>query len=365
MTLPIYYRGYDQGIGFLTPDIATDYWRRFTSAQKGPPYVPAVYDFIRSRIQVSGRGPIDNTFTPPIDARTFVNLQYDTSMEISTQNQAYERLRGKLMADASLGTDFAESRQSMGMITKTMTTLGKSFLQVKRLDFLGAAQTLRMKFVPKGTSLRKSASNNWLEYYFGWVPLVKGIYDAVEVVNNPLKSYQPTRGVGFEAYEADHIYFQDAYARAVATRYKEYRTGQGATIRAITNSDYHTLEQFGLINPLSVAWELVPFSFVVDWFSNVGDVLRSYSDFAGMQLENRYIFWNFKIHAFNGKFYWYNQAVPDPLGRVPLGFSGIGYFNQRNTYNVGPVLKLDKLRLPSKERALTATALLVQLFSKR
>jgi hypothetical protein len=29
------------------------------------------------------------------------------------------------------------------------------------------------------------------------------------------------------------------------------------------------------LNPVSIAWELMPFSFVVDWFMNVGDYLRN------------------------------------------------------------------------------------------
>lgn len=363
MTYPITYRPYVTTVGMYGPYLATDYSRRLKSAQKGPPYVPAVYDFIRARCTFSNNLVNADSYNPPFDARTLVTNQYPSDMEVSTQNQAYERLRGKIYDDVSLGVDFAEARQSLGMITKAVTTLGKSFLQVKRLDFLGAAKTLRMNYAPKGTSKRKSAANNWLEYHFGWTPLIHDIYDAVEVVNNPLKSFQPTRGVGREARDAGVIYQEDTYTICAAMRYQQYVTGQGATVQAISNDTYHTLEQFGLLNPLSIAWELVPFSFIVDWFANVGDVLRAHSDFAGMTLVNRYIFWNYKIHVYNGIF------KPKPgyevPGRVPMEFGGVGLFNQRNTYLVGPTLSLDKLRLPSKARAATAVSLLIQQFSKR
>lgn len=40
--------------------------------------------------------------------------------------------------------------------------------------------------------------------------------------------------------------------------------------------DYlHIPAALGLTNPASVAWELVPFSFVVDWFAPVGDWLNA------------------------------------------------------------------------------------------
>ena len=44
--------------------------------------------------------------------------------------------------------------------------------------------------------------------------------------------------------------------------------------------------QLGLVNPASVAWELIPFSFLVDWFLPVGKFLESYTDTVGMQLDN-------------------------------------------------------------------------------
>jgi hypothetical protein len=31
----------------------------------------------------------------------------------------------------------------------------------------------------------------------------------------------------------------------------------------------------GVVNPLSIAWEVIPFSFVVDWFIPVGQVLEA------------------------------------------------------------------------------------------
>lgn len=40
---------------------------------------------------------------------------------------------------------------------------------------------------------------------------------------------------------------------------------------AHTSPSLSTAQQLGLTNPAQLAWELVPFSFVVDWFIPVGD----------------------------------------------------------------------------------------------
>jgi hypothetical protein len=43
-----------------------------------------------------------------------------------------------------------------------------------------------------------------------------------------------------------------------------------------------TLNQLGLLNPASLVWELVPWSFVVDWFCPIGPVLNAMTAPAGL-----------------------------------------------------------------------------------
>lgn len=51
---------------------------------------------------------------------------------------------------------------------------------------------------------------------------------------------------------------------------------------SLGNSVFHNLSSFGVTNPASLAWELLPFSFVVDWFLPVGDFLSSLDAEFGM-----------------------------------------------------------------------------------
>jgi hypothetical protein len=50
----------------------------------------------------------------------------------------------------------------------------------------------------------------------------------------------------------------------------------------------YLLSQLGLANPAAVAWELVPFSFVVDWFTDAGTFINSFTDFLGCSVTNSY-----------------------------------------------------------------------------
>jgi hypothetical protein len=56
----------------------------------------------------------------------------------------------------------------------------------------------------------------------------------------------------------------------------------------VSNPNTALANQMGFINPAAVAWELVPFSFLVDWFLPVGDFLNSFTDLLGHSVHYPY-----------------------------------------------------------------------------
>jgi hypothetical protein len=287
--------------------------------------------------------------------------QYFSARDLDlASNQAYDRLKGKLYTQAALGVDFVETRQSLAMIAKATSTILRSFNQVRKFNFLGAAQTLRLAYVPKGVSARKSAANNWLEYHFGWEPLVRDVYDSIEIINNPLKSYESAKGSG-KVQEVFSVSENFTSITRTTDVVRTTRVQQGAAVRGINNGALHSLDQFGLLNPLSIAWEIVPFSFVIDWFANVGQVLSSYSDFAGMSLEKTWTSLQQTTYA-RGR----NTLNPGYTSEYPgQAYEGVGAYFERIASLTQPVFSVKHLKLPSKERAATAVSLLIQQFSKR
>ena len=53
----------------------------------------------------------------------------------------------------------------------------------------------------------------------------------------------------------------------------------------LINTDAHNLAATGFSNPLNLGWELVPFSFVVDWFVGIGNYLSSLDATLGLAFE--------------------------------------------------------------------------------
>jgi hypothetical protein len=50
------------------------------------------------------------------------------------------------------------------------------------------------------------------------------------------------------------------------------------------NPHAHAAQQVGITNPLLYAWEVIPFSFVFDWFLSVGDYLTAQTALQGVQI---------------------------------------------------------------------------------
>lgn len=116
----------------------------------------------------------------------------------------------------------------------------------------------------------KWATNKWLEYRYGWTPLIGAVDD---LINKPL---QPLYGVFSESASMP---WYTVILRNNGTD-KQLSGGRMQCIMrcVVTPKTQHNLaaEQYGLTRwgLAKSVWELTPFSFVADWFVGVGDYLE-------------------------------------------------------------------------------------------
>lgn len=210
-------------------------------------------------------------------------------------NAAYAKFISRLKPDASqLGASFAERAQSVDMAGKRLSQLWEFTRAVVRRDPRRAMRALGLHSLPqrkrfrrvwdkhhavKGRENVEDASDLWLELHFGWVPLIQDLHNAVKTLKDGVPQPVVT-GTGSSPYNVRTVTDTPTYKRYIHT---SVRCRIEAKVR-IANSDVWMLNQQGLINPASVVWEVIPFSFVVDWFFNVGSVLSSLTDLAGLSL---------------------------------------------------------------------------------
>lgn len=214
----------------------------------------------------------------------FVNNGWPAAMQ-PIINRCFARLQEKVVGDRSeFGVFFAEFEQSLGLIASRGTQLFRAARSLRRLDFDGFLKNLRIKKpLRKHTKKRwreaDDLSSLWLEYWFGWAPLCSDIFGAGKVIEQDLP------GGSYRAEASDTYEYTIADPWDVWKHSYELTVRMGARFKMV-NPNLFLLERVGLLNPLSIAWELVPFSFVVDWFFDVGAFVDSTSAFAGIEITN-------------------------------------------------------------------------------
>jgi hypothetical protein len=282
---------------------------------------------------------------------------FDNTLMDRARNAAYESFRGKIMNQADLSVIFAESAQAYAMIERSASTIYRSMKAVARGRFNQAATILKLHVKPIGVTRKKAWADNWMEYSYGWSPFMNDAYKAMEVLNDPVKTFGMAHGRGYEfAYGRDSSNLGSVTKTELWSR--SYKAEQGGKILAITDRGLYKLNQWGLLNPAPMVWEIIPFSFVIDWFANVGDFLQSLSDFAGMSLMNVYLTTSFRSSVV-GTVNLNPGSSPVP-GWSNLQYRGYGVAVSRSLGLWKPVLSMRSLRLPSSARAANAVSLVVQ-----
>lgn len=183
------------------------------------------------------------------------------------------KIRSKLRADyMNLAQSMAEYRQTADLfssISRDVVKITKAF--VKRDPRL---------LLPR-KDWTKSTSNQWLRYQYGVRPLMMDMKGSIDVLYARTLRPLYTSGRVSSKSSVDKTEMIDAmyigrnfgkarkYTHSICSQHISYRAQFDVSQKA------STLSRLGLTNPALLAWELIPFSFVADWFINIGDCLQS------------------------------------------------------------------------------------------
>lgn len=189
------------------------------------------------------------------------------------ENQAYAKFQGKLRkGSASLGVTAASWRQSRDMIVNRSNhlrrTLDSSIAALEKNP--GALKRLRKE--------RQPLAGQVLEYEFGWAPLFSDMKAALTTVCDAVPDEWMTSRASCVVYE-----FQSGPNIRLAWD-GQCKLAYNARVR-ISNPNLWLLNRLGLINPAVVAWDLVPWSFVVNMFANVNTMISSITDEVGLTMD--------------------------------------------------------------------------------
>lgn len=220
------------------------------------------------------------------------------ALRLTLRDVSYSVLMSKLRGDtAGLGVTFGSWNQTSSMVGSRARLLA-SFARfcVKKALPKGASKAKIVKArrearlfwlkYPTGRKLKRprpkdvrhgSSADLFLEGFFGWLPLLEDMHNAYKAMASDL----PFGYVSGSARSPVSESFFGAYDSTSAIGSLSVK--QTAMFR-VTNPNAWLLNKLGLVNPLVVAWDLIPWSFMVNRIVNVNSFLGSFTDTFGLSV---------------------------------------------------------------------------------
>lgn len=268
------------------------------------------------------------------------------------------------ISSLSSGQDFGELKETLHAMTNPLSSMRQ--LLVRTFTSLKKRRLPRMKL----RDAEKVITDTYLEFTFGWNPLASDIaaaYVGFTANGNHFESV-PVETSAHEDYNASVETINSPFAVGTFRTFpltvkmnSNYTERMKGAIRTHASGDkFSEAQVLGLLphNFIPTIWELLPYSFVVDYFSNIGAVIQGlcfpFSDLAWGCITTRsvgsVIYSPGEIDLYAGAFSATDTKIKDS------GYSGGGNAKFSST-TVGrtPILPADLLapvqfRLPLSEK---------------
>lgn len=233
------------------------------------------------RVEVSGNHLV-NTEVPTGNPATINDSE--------ANNQALGKFARRL---AEVNTSF-QGGVFLGELAQTLRTIKNPAQGLRKLvdDWQANARRIRrLKINPRVFRTKKIAealADSWLEVQFGWRPLLNDINSGAQALHqyNTGQSLRTRRITAEGKVSKDSVELIAQHGQSIASwatstisttdSFVKYRGAMRVEAR-----DPATLEPsligFNPGNWLPTAWELVPYSFLIDYFTNIGDIINGWS----------------------------------------------------------------------------------------
>lgn len=241
------------------------------------------------RFQVTG-SLVDSSYLQPM------NPFVDTAMSSRVHNRALSEFYGHAWGAIRQ----FQGGVFLGEISETLNMIRHPARNIRRLlDEYSRDVRRRARRVQRGrprndpvyiSDANKIISDTWLQYAFGMKPLMSDVADGAEALAR--LAQRPHEYIKVSAFVNEEKPLNDDFSvftrqlhPFVVYQFSKRMKG-GVTVRIIgevkcevTSPLTISQEVLGFTpeNFLPTVWELIPYSFLVDYFSNIGDVISAWS----------------------------------------------------------------------------------------
>lgn len=161
----------------------------------------------------------------------------------------------------------AESGKTMTMLYSIFTAGVSLMRSLKRLDLDGARRVI------VGNS-NQDLANRWLAFQYGVKPLISDAADIMDELGRSAKAWRK-----YTSPRSDSVKTTTTASAAAASKSTfEFTIDMTVKYSVLLDTNVSigsSLNRYGFGNAPGLVWELIPFSFVIDWFLPIGNYLNS------------------------------------------------------------------------------------------
>ncbi len=234
-----------------------------------------------SRTDLQGKNPVSFSTTGLLFTPSFRT----SAPSLTSANNA---ALGKYYSSARSAMTAMQGMTFLGEIAETIHLLKRpgSALRSGLSDYL---RSLKKAADGKRTvnQLRKALSSTYLEYVFGWVPLIRDGQDALKAYQKLIGASRNVQCRGFGSsqtqVQADSTVqtygFTDVYTKRTLRWTAECQVIYYGAVKGVSSgvslSNAADLFGFRIDEFVPTLWEILPWSFLVDYFTNIGDIVSA------------------------------------------------------------------------------------------
>jgi hypothetical protein len=215
----------------------------------------------------------------------------------SASNRAVKRLiNGTNSGIDNLSQDLLQIGPTARTVTTSAVRIVKALMALKAGNIPAAyaalwSDTRRAVAGKSGVKPGAALADNWLALQYGWKPLLQDIDGSMRALadfhnRTPHLTNRSTHSATTKEETSEVLRFNTGPSSPTCGEKKEFYT---STCRYMLEWEIDSrlkrfLQQTGFTSPINLMWEVLPYSFVVDWLVPIGPYLEACSAFEGLTL---------------------------------------------------------------------------------